>query len=572
MKKIRNLYVLMLIIICTACDDPYKGDTFVVYDIQPASTYLSSRPEDFSKWVEIMKYADLYNAINQATEYFTLFVPNNKAVEEFYQKKGVSSIEELGKEYARNLIGYHVIQDTIDQQTFIETEGELEKKTISEDYLSVSYGTGEGTGGLQSLYLNKEAHVIELANVVSNGYVYVLDDVLTPLTESVYERLSEKSEYSLFKTVLDATGLATRINTIYEEVEDADGKKIQQKRNYTLLAVTDDVFHQDGITSLESLAQKLGANSSYTDPENELYKYVAYHIISGSYALKKLQSFDTEDATSKLWNTLSEGNLIKISDENGVFYFNYYDKENRATFIEDECNLQAKNGYIHQISAYLPVAEPEPETVLYDICDYEEIANWIAAGNVSFPEMKYQTVHSTTEGNSDVGNLGIYQWNAPNPSPFRPANLPNTLITYFTAKSNNDWKDANNHDFLMINLGNQGWISMQTPTIMKGKYKITMAFGHAKSMDFIAKAESGSNGGRMDISFDGENTVTCYPYMSDHKTGGSYNFTYTIYEELEFTTTTSHTFKLILNDPVASTNASYRIMIDYILFEPIIEE
>ncbi len=49
---------MLLIILCTACNDPYEGDTFSVYDIQPAATYLSSRSGEFSEWISIMKYAD----------------------------------------------------------------------------------------------------------------------------------------------------------------------------------------------------------------------------------------------------------------------------------------------------------------------------------------------------------------------------------------------------------------------------------------------------------------------------------------------------------------------------------
>lgn len=79
---------MLLIVLCAACNDPYDGDTFVVFDTQPAATYLSSRSEDFSEWIHIMKYADLYNAVNQATQRFTLFVPNNTAVQEFYTRRG----------------------------------------------------------------------------------------------------------------------------------------------------------------------------------------------------------------------------------------------------------------------------------------------------------------------------------------------------------------------------------------------------------------------------------------------------------------------------------------------------
>ena len=70
MKKLKKIYWMLLIVLCAACNDPYDGDTFVVFDTQPAATYLSSRSEDFSEWIHIMKYADLYNAVNQATQQY----------------------------------------------------------------------------------------------------------------------------------------------------------------------------------------------------------------------------------------------------------------------------------------------------------------------------------------------------------------------------------------------------------------------------------------------------------------------------------------------------------------------
>lgn len=403
---------MLLIVLCAACNDPYDGDTFVVFDTQPAATYLSSRSEDFSEWIHIMKYADLYNAVNQATQRFTLFVPNNTAVQEFYTRRGVSSIEELGTEYARNLVSYHIIQDTINQATFIEKEGALAKKTVSDDILMVSFGSAEnGGGGMRSVYLNSEAHVLEFANPVSNGYVYVLGNTLTPLTESVYARISESGRpYTLLKSALDATGWGAELDIIYDELKNDQGQTIKQKRNYTLLAVTDDVFHDTGVNSLADLAQLLGASSDYSNPENALYKYVAYHILTGSYDLNNLQSFDSENATSKIWNTSCKGNVVRISqEEDRKFYLNYQDEANKAVFVEDACNLQAKNGYIHQVSTYLPIADVKPETVLFDVCNFSVIKDWIADGHgeegIKFQESLERQRRNATSQNSIVMNM-----------------------------------------------------------------------------------------------------------------------------------------------------------------------
>lgn len=88
MKKLKKIYWMLLIVLCAACNDPYDGDTFVVFDTQPAATYLSSRSEDFSEWIHIMKYADLYNAVNQATQRFTLFVPTIRPYRSFTPEEG----------------------------------------------------------------------------------------------------------------------------------------------------------------------------------------------------------------------------------------------------------------------------------------------------------------------------------------------------------------------------------------------------------------------------------------------------------------------------------------------------
>ena len=47
---------------------------------------------------------------------------------------------------------------------------------------------------------------------------------------------------------------------------------------------------------------------------------------------------------------------------------------------------------------------------------------------------------------------------------------------------------------------------------------------------------------------------------------------YVIYDEIEFTESSTHTFRLILIDPAASANSSYRIYLDYLEFEPIFDE
>ena len=124
MKKI-NIIFSLFIIMAYSCSDPYENTTYQVYDVNPVSSYLETRSDDFSEWIKVLKYADLFNAVNQATESFTVFVPDNQAVKEFYTKKGVASIEELGLDYAKGLARYHIIADSIGLDKFILRASDL---------------------------------------------------------------------------------------------------------------------------------------------------------------------------------------------------------------------------------------------------------------------------------------------------------------------------------------------------------------------------------------------------------------------------------------------------------------
>ena len=142
-------YCLLLLVICYSCDDPYKDKTFQVYNVQPAASYLESRSDEFSEWIKVLKYADLFNAVNQATDVFTVLAPTNDAMYEFYTQKGVSSIEELGQTYARGLAEYHIMNDSIQRDDFV-AGGELPVKTLSGDVLEVSFDES-GEGGFNSV-------------------------------------------------------------------------------------------------------------------------------------------------------------------------------------------------------------------------------------------------------------------------------------------------------------------------------------------------------------------------------------------------------------------------------------
>lgn len=577
MKTFGNIYLLLLVAFFSACNDPYEDSTYQVYDMNPISSYLETRSDEFSEWITVLKYADLFNAVNQASSYFTVLVPTNEAVRSFYLKKNVSSIQELGKDYARSLAEYHIVNDSINLNTFVQG-GKLEAKTLSDDYLSVSFDESSETGGFNSIYVNKEAHVKELAIQVSNGYVYVLNDVISPLVENLYERISENSDkYSIFIEALNQTSWKDSLSIIYDEIRQEDNTVIQQKRNYTLLAVSDDTYRSEGVTSVADLAVKTGAvGTDYKDETNELFRYVAYHVIGGSYSVFDFNNF-SGGTTTKLWTTKADAVLEASLQSGNKLYFNYEGEIDgqsvKAMFVEDGSDVQAKNGILHEIDSWLPLWESEiPVLVEWDFADYEEVAAWVNGG-YGDPDQKYQTVDEG-EHQSDVSSLACYTIDAKSSATSTDgSNGGYYPVGYATPKTGSAWTNCKNKDHIYLNLGYNGSIIMKTPILIAGKYKVILKVTYATSMNFMRTMTSGSNGGKIRFTFDGDSeTTTEIPIYASITANTLGLYDTVIYDEIEFSKTGTHSMKMVIADPAATSNSKFRIQLDYMTFEPIIED
>lgn len=578
MKNIVKYCLLLLFVTYYSCDDPYKDTMYMAYDVQPAGSYLQTRPEIFSEWIKVLRYADLLNAINQADDAFTVLAPTNSAVEAFYARKGVSSIEELGETYARSLAQYHILSDSIQRDDFVKG-GALEAKTLSGDVLEVTFDEDSGEGGFNSVYINREAHVKEFAVSTANGVVYVLDDVLSPATETILERLSGYENYRILGEALEMTGWDETLNTTSTSSEDLAGNKTEQRCYFTLLAVSDEVFQKDGISTVTDLASKLGAGTDYTSKENALNRYVAYHILEGSHKLTALQTFNQEGLTRRLWATMAENGLIMVSQENGGYYLNYDGGDTKAQFMDDEdsADEQVKNGYIQRIDGYLPICTTlQPISYYFDLCDFPEVASYI--GSYGKDGQLYQQKVGDVEGATPLANyngsyVSCYDMTM-GPSGTSTTSWGNLEYRTTHDKYEYAWWKMLNYDQLIINIGYNGTLTMNTPTILAGKYKVTLYFTYATSMNFMRLAgdidSQGSNGGLTSFTFDSNpnqsasraiyasvpnNTLECYNTV--------------LFDELEFTSTQTHNLQLVVLDPAASTHSSFRLQLDYLLFEPI---
>jgi uncharacterized surface protein with fasciclin (FAS1) repeats len=549
MKRNNYLLFMALVLALFACDDPYKNSTYQIYDQNPISSYLDAN-EDYSEWVKVLRYADLYNALNQADVDFTAFVPTNDAVASFYQQMNVSSITDLSKSYAKSMVLYSTVLDTISVQDFVNLSYTT---NLSGDKLSVvidSVNAGEAI-------LDNQAKVIEMGLSVANGNIYVMDGVLKPLVETVYDRVAQNSTYSIMTQALDETGWGKELDiladtTIYSGIQQITA------RNYTFLAVSNERFAKDSIYSLADLKTKLGAGADVTDSTNALNQYVAYHILLSNYTLENLETFSGTD-TSAIWSTKATNQVMMITKDSlstEKYFINLLG--NKACFVTANSNVLAKNGYVHEVDRYLPVWEPAQATVVWDLTNYSAVRS-VVGSSIFQPS---EPVSSETK--SSVASADCYTFEV---SASGVGGSTYSYLSYVTCKTN--LKAAINYDRLVLNLGYMGTLSMQTPTLVRGKYKVGLSFIYLTDQSFMRTMTDG-NGGLMKISFDGTHNANVSPYTTVSSTlAGVYEST--LYSEIEFDETAPHTFKIIVMDPSASTNSKFSLQLDAITFTPIIE-
>lgn len=586
MKKIFGIFIasILMAFIC-ACEDPYRNDTFAPYDVQPISSYLSTREQDFSEWIKILKYTDMYNAVNQASQYFTMFAPTNEAVETFFKEKRVSSIEELGQTYARQLVQYHVLNDTLTNEQ-ITIEGALPYKTLSGEQLEVSFKHSDDASGVNAIYLNGDAHIKELGVRTSNGWVYVLDDVMRPAVESVFEKMHETGKNDIMVEAITRTGWNDTLNIIADTITLPSGLKQEVRRHYTLLGVPDDVFKAAGINSCDDLAKKLEAGSDYTNKDNALNRYIAYHILDGRYKTTDLQKFDVDSLmSSQLWQTACEGTIIKVSREaDGKYYFNHDSGEN-TTLLEAESNIQGKNGYVHELNGYLPICTTlKPTMVLWDLADYPEVANYIDANGAEGQVFQQGIAEGRVEPNTELLEVGLGCYRFQTGSQGIPkSDYGNLAYRTLRLNSTYDQQDATkralNEDILTISLGYQGWVEMRMPILVPGKYKVTLRYFYANSMEPFREFNSGSNGGKTTFQFM-DNPAKPYTFLMYSGLPSEKNeqnvfvnrmgfYEQELYSDITLNSSGQQWMRITFDDPAASISSVYRLQVDYIKFEPV---
>ena len=589
-----------------SCSDPFEGQMFVtpttIENEMTCTTVLENRAEDFSLFVELLKHADYYNGLKDAKAVATVFAPTNEAMERFLRWKGVSSPQELDRTYARYVVQNHIINGTnsglkIDSETFINAANEgqsLQLLNLFQTYLRPTYGRvemdvddDERTGEIlepETIFINNQAavqpkdgggiHFIE----ASNAIIYYLDDVIHPLSETMVEKLEEQGEYTIFAAACRDCGYDKVTQRVRDTILIAGGGIQYNTYRFTCFAPNDAAMQKAGIYSLDDLKNRLNeVDAIHSD--SALWRYVAYHFLDQSYTRAAFCNFDMPEETL-IYDTNQRGEVVTCNNDSSTGF--------TVPLINGEAHLirtdiEARNGYIHKIDYWLPVWSPDPVTVRWDFCNQADIIAFVNAygadkslGELYYNAMtnrEYQIDLSANYRDGQYGEITSFTYQANTAkasySNYRAVGFKKCKYTSTKDKESNAY-GAYLNNLLVLNLGYAGWIELATPTIIKGKYRVTLHYASEATMKSFHAAGSLT---KFEIDPNNEDASwnrNVYVFKGMPQTSFSYGSAdVDLFPEVEFDMSGTHSLKATMLDINAKTNGSYHQLWDYILFTPL---
>lgn len=334
--KTGSALLLSLVLSLTACTESIDEGNFTVKTEQTIAEYLADQPEQFSDIKSVFdrvrlgrsEQASTLSNVLSARGNYTLFAPDNTAMRNYLRGLGVSSVDELTYEQAE-LIAKSCLLDNGEAQAYEEADfpspGTFPIANLNDRILSCAQDTSDV--GDMSYVINGGSKVTKTNIELTNGMVHVVDSVIAPSADNVYEMIAAADNMKVFAHLLLQTTWADSlaveyIDQSYENEEREPNLKlpygtqkgleyeIPQHRyvGFTAFVETDDVYAREWGINLQkdaegnvtnwnevmaTLKQKCetaygtAASGDLKHPDNAINRFVAYHLLEGRVAYNR---------------------------------------------------------------------------------------------------------------------------------------------------------------------------------------------------------------------------------------------------------------------------------------------
>jgi len=416
-----SLAMLLFIGIMAACD-PEVIEWKPKSDQKVISNFIADSSK-YSEFNTMLVNTDL-DAFLAIRGPYTLFLPNNDAMQAYYTNKNINGLSDIDIETQKQLIFNHILLAEINANDI--GLGSIKEPNALLDKIATEFDGSD-------IVLNRVAKVVKRNIKASNGLIHEIDYVLEPLTNNVMDLLEANPDFSLFTEGIKITGISDTLETTEFEYNNK-----MARTYFTILAVPDTIFNRYGINSIDDMIEYFTDDrDNITDINNGFYQFIEYHCLDGAFFLS--------DFETQLYPILSFNNNILVTiDKDYMLNFSKTDSSYTG-FIIEHSNIPSRNGALHTLNDLLVVEDPEPVDIIFDVCEQFELMQG------DYYRKYYMKFYDGENTFKNVKWEGDY------------------LQYYF--KDHDTFVGLSNDDCLqMIGFW---WLEVTTPKVMKGKYSLT---------------------------------------------------------------------------------------------------
>jgi uncharacterized surface protein with fasciclin (FAS1) repeats len=405
--------------------------------------YLGKYPDKFSLLSKVLTISETASFLKAYGSY-TFFAPTDDAIRAYLKTIGKSAVEDVSAAAWKDFVRFHILADSVPTSRF--TDGKLPTLTMYGQYL-ITLATN--TNGITQIVVNRQANIIQANISVGNGIIHVIDHVLLPTALTVAQTIAANPKYTIFTQALKET-------TLYDTLNYAPASNPDTTRKFlTAIAESDDVFKAAGFNSYADLKAKYSNTGNPKTPTDSLHLFMDYHILYGAKYLADIitATAHTTLAPNQVITASLSGTTVLINDDtfNGVH-------EQGQVLTRDFSDVTATNGVIDDAATHFGIKVRNPYPVYWDVQTMPDIMKNTAV---------YQQTATYTYSATETAALVDIKFSDP------------TAKFAYCGTSQTVSKTSHNKDVFRVPLGTQGeptWVEFRTPLLIRGTYKVWLAY------------------------------------------------------------------------------------------------
>jgi uncharacterized surface protein with fasciclin (FAS1) repeats len=365
-------------------DEPAIISTFTQ---EMMGEYLNNHKVEYSEFYKLLDTTKVLGLVNAYGEY-TLFAPDNEAMQTFYTASGKTSLKDFPLDALKKIAYDHLIKGyKISSDKF--TDGLMPYLTMSERYVETS---SKAVDGAYVYFVNQTAAILTQNILVSNGVIHKINKVLVPSVLTLPQAIAADKRFSIFNEALVQTGLVDKIKLLRDESYDRkkwlyldvnyhqgsgsrDEVPESRKYGYTAFMESDstyiNLYNIHNVAELKAYAEAHvyhenpadAAVSDITDPRNSLNKFIAYHLADKKLPfIKLIDMYDTDNMIKtydmyEYIETMNPNTLMEVKKERasgGLDFINKSPETGEAVrIVSTYKDKDATNGVYHEIDKIL---------------------------------------------------------------------------------------------------------------------------------------------------------------------------------------------------------------------------